>query len=137
MGNTKSIGIAYSDQDLYDSDQVYVKGKLGYSVAAQGSVTQATSKSTAVTLNTSAGRITTNAAALAAATNATFQLNNTYLSANDTVIVTLASGMATAGTYNVFVTALASGSCQITLRNISAGLLSEAIVINFAIIHCE
>lgn len=137
MGNQKSIGIAYSDQDLYDSDQVYVKGALGYSRAAQGSVTQATSKSTAVTLNKSAGQITMNNAALAAATNATFTLNNSLISANDSVILTISGGQATAGSYNVFANSLATGSVSITLRNISGGSLSEAVVVNFALIHCE
>lgn len=137
MGNTKSIGIAYSDQDLYDSDTVYVKGALGYSAAAQGSVTQQTNKSTAVTLNKSAGRITMNNASLATATNATFTLNNNLISANDSIVLTISGGQATAGSYNVFANSLAAGSVSITLRNISGGSLSEAVVINFAIIHCE
>ena len=137
MGNTKSIGIAYSDQDLYDCDQVYVKGVLGYSVAGQGTVTQLTSKSTAVTLNKSAGRITMNNAALNTATNATFTLNNSYISANDTVILTISGGQVTPGSYNVFANALAAGTVSITLRNISGGSLSEAIIVNFAILHCE
>ena len=137
MGNTKSIGIAYSDQDLYDCDQIYVKGVLGYSVAGQGTVTQLTSKSTAVTLNKSAGRITMNNASLATATNATFTLNNSYISANDTVILTISGGQTTPGSYNVFANALAAGTVSITLRNISGGSLSEAIIVNFAILHCE
>jgi hypothetical protein len=137
MGNQKSLGIAYTDQDLYDSDQVYVKGVLGYSAAGQSAVTQATSKSTAVTLNKSAGRITLNNAALATVTNVSFTLNNSYISANDTVIITQSSGAASAGSYNVWVSSLAAGSAVITVRNITAGSLSEALVLNFALIHCE
>jgi hypothetical protein len=94
-----------------------------------------TSKSTAVTLNTSAGVITMNNASLATATNATFTLNNSTISAKDAVILTIAGGQATAGSYNVFANALAAGSVSITLRNISGGSLSEAIVVNFAIVH--
>ena len=137
MGNTKSIGIAYSDQDLYDSDSVYVKGLLGYSAAGQGTVTQLASKSTAVTVNKSSGRITMNNASLANATNATFTLNNSLISANDAVILTISGGQATAGSYNAFANSLATGSVSITLRNISGGPLSEAIVLNFALLHCE
>lgn len=137
MGNTKSIGVAYSDQDLYGSDTIYVNGQLGYTTAAQGTVTQLTSKSTAVTLNKSAGQITMNNASLATATNATFTLNNTYLSNNDTVILTIAGGQATPGSYNVFANSVGTGTVSITLRNISGGTLSEAVVINFAIIHCQ
>ena len=134
--NTKPIGVAYEDQNLRGSDVVYVDSELGYTAAAQGAVTQATDKSTAVTLNKPAGRITMNAAALAAATNVSFTLNNSYISSNDVLIVTLSGGIATAGTYNCWVNSMSAGSCSITLRNISAGSLSEAVIINFALIHC-
>jgi len=137
MGNTKPIGVAYSDQDLIGSDTVYVNQILGYTSAAQGTVTQLTSKSTAVTLNKSAGQITMNNASLTTATNATFTLNNSFISANDTIILTISGGQTTPGSYNVFANALGAGTVSITLRNISGGTLSEAIVINFAIIHCQ
>ena len=147
MGNTKSIGVAYSDQDIDGGTigavtpatvvgtTVYATSEIGYAAAAQGAVTQLTDKSTAVALNTSAGRITMNNASLATATNATFTLNNSSISAKDAVILTISGGQATAGSYNVFANALAAGTVSITLRNISGGSLSEAIVINFAIIH--
>ena len=134
--NTKPIGVAYEDQNLRGSDVVYVDSELGYTAAAQGAVTQATDKTTAVTLNKPAGRITMNAAALAAATNVSFTLNNSYISSNDIIVLTLSGGIATAGTYNCWVNSMSAGSCSITLRNISAGSLSEAVIINFAMIHC-
>jgi hypothetical protein len=136
MANTKSIGVAFSDQDISGADVIESSGTLGYTAAAQGTVTQLTDKSTAVTLNKSAGRITMNNASLTTATNATFTLNNSLISANDTVILTISGGQATPGSYNVFANALAAGSVSITLRNISGGTLSEAIVINFALLHC-
>jgi hypothetical protein len=136
MANTKSIGVAFSDQDISGSDVIETSGTLGYTAAAQGTVTQLTDKSTAVTLNKSAGRITMNNASLATATNATFTLHNSFISANDTVILTISGGQATPGSYNVFANSLSAGSVSITLRNISGGSLSEAIVINFALIHC-
>ena len=136
MANTKSIGVAFLDQDIIGAQYLLSDEQIGYTAAAQGTVTQATSKSTAVTLNKAAGVITMNNASLATATNATFTLNNSFISANDTVILTIAGGQATAGSYNVFANSLAAGSVSITLRNISGGTLSEAIVINFAIIHC-
>jgi len=137
MANNKSIGVAYLDQDIIGAQYLLSDEQIGYTAAAQGTVTQATSKSTAVTLNKAAGVITMNNASLATATNATFTLNNSFISANDTIILTIASGQATAGSYNVFANALAAGTVSITLRNISGGTLSEAIVINFAIIHCS
>jgi len=132
MPNTQATGVAYADPEF---TTCYASQEIGYSAAAQGAVTQLTSKSTAVTLDKSAGRITMNNASLATATNATFTLNNAIISANDAVILTISGGQATPGSYNVFANALAAGSVSITLRNISGGSLSEAIVINFAIIH--
>ena len=136
MANTKSIGVAFLDQDIIGAQYLLSDEQIGYTAAAQGTVTQATDKSTAVTLNKPAGRITMNNASLTTATNATFTLNNSFISANDTVVLTISGGQATPGSYNVFANALAAGSVSISLRNISGGTLSEAVVINFAIIHC-
>ena len=136
MANNKSIGVAFLDQDIIGAQYLWSDEQIGYTDAAQGTVTQASDKSTAVTLNKPAGRITMNNASLATATNATFTLNNSFISANDTVILTISGGQATAGSYNVFANGLAAGSVSISLRNISGGTLSEAVVINFAIIHC-
>jgi hypothetical protein len=136
MANTKSIGVAFLDQDIIGAQYLLSDEQIGYTAAAQGTVTQATDKSTAVTLNKPAGRITMNNASLTTATNATFTLNNSFISANDTVILTISGGQATPGSYNVFANGLAAGSVSISLRNISGGTLSEAVVINFAIIHC-
>ena len=134
MPNTQAVGVAYADPEF---TTCYASQEIGYSAAAQGTVTQATSKSTAVKLDKSAGRITMNGASLATATNATFTLNNSTISANDAVILTISGGQATPGSYNVFANALSAGQVSITLRNISGGSLSEAVVINFAIIHCQ
>ena len=135
MSNSKSIGIAYSDQNIDGADTLLSDNQLGYTAAAQGTVTQLTSKSTAVTLNKSAGQITMNNASLAGTTNVTFTLNNSLISANDIVILNIAAG-ATAGSYNCWVSGLSAGAVTITVRNISGGSLSEAVVINFALIHC-
>jgi hypothetical protein len=152
MANTKPVGVAYSDPELsggtldntpigavtpstVEGTTVYADVEIGYAAVAQGAVTQLTSKSTAVTLNKSMGRITMNNASLATSTNATFTLNNSSISENDTVILTISGGQATPGSYNVFANALAAGTVSITLRNISGGSLSEAIVINFCVIH--
>ena len=133
--NTKPIGVAFEDQNIVGSDRILSGGELGYTAAAQGTVTQATSKSTAVTLNSSAGQITMNNASLGATTNVTFTLNNSLISANDIVILNVAAG-ATAGAYNCWVSGLSAGAVTITVRNITGGALSEAVVINFALIHC-
>ena len=134
MSNTKPIGVAFTDQDIIGSQYVLSGEQLGYTTDAQGTVTQATSKSTGVTLNKSAGQITMNNAALASVTNVTFTLTNSFISANDILILNVGSG-ATAGAYNCWVSGLSAGAATITLRNISGGSLSEAVVINFALIH--
>jgi hypothetical protein len=141
MANSKSIGVAFEDQNITGADfvsagTVYATGEIGYNAAAQGTVTQATSKSTGVTLNKSAGQITMNGAALAGATAVSFTLTNSTISAKDVVILTIGSG-ATATAYTVYVSSMAAGSAVITLRNLTASTsLSEAVVINYAIIHC-
>jgi hypothetical protein len=134
MPNTQAIGVAYSDPEF---TTCYASQELGYSAAAQGTVTQLTDKSTAVTLNKSAGRITMNNAALSGNTAASFTLNNSLISANDTIIVCISSVTtgSTAGAYTSYVSNMTTGSASITLRNLSGTSYSEAVVINFAVIH--
>lgn len=98
-----------------------------------GTVTQATNKTTGVTLNKQYGRITMNGAALAAAAEVAFTLTNSFIAATDVIIVNIQS-VGTAGSYFVTVGAVAAGSCSITIGNASAGSLSQAIVLNYAII---
>ena len=141
MPNTKPIGVAYEDQDIIGADNVsaadiYASDEIGYTAAAQSTVTQATSKSTGVTINASAGQITMNNAALNGTTNVAFTMTNSKISAKDVVIVNVAGGAASTESYNCWVSGHAAGSCSIVLRNITGGSLSEAVVINFAIIHC-
>lgn len=108
-------------------------GGLGYGTGAGGTVTQATSKSTTVTLNKPTGQITMNNAALGANTSISFTLNNSLIAISDVVIVNIVSGIAGDNTYQVQARP-AAGFASITLRNITAGSLSEAVVLNFAII---
>lgn len=129
--NTKATGVAYLDPEF---STVYATEEIGYAAAAQGTVTQATSKSTGVTLNKSAGKITMNAASLAGGAAVTFTLTNSTISANDVVIVNV-SGGGTAGAYWPYVSSMAAGSAVIGLWNSTGGALAEAVVLNYAIIH--
>ncbi len=106
---------------------------LGYGAGSGGTVTQITNKATGVTLNKPNGTITLNAAALAANTTVSFTLTNSSIAATDVVHVQRASG-GTAGVYNVWCDSVAAGSCVICVRNISAGSLSEAVVLQFVVI---
>jgi hypothetical protein len=132
MPNTQPIGVAFADPEF---TTCYASQEIGYSSAAQGAVTQATSKSTGVTLNKSAGKITMHNAALGAGTTALFTLTNSTISANDVVIVNLGSA-GTSGAYWPYVANVGAGTAVIGLYNNTAGSLSEAPVVNFAIIHC-
>ena len=136
MSNSKSIGVAFTDQDIIGSQYILSDEQFGYTTAAQGAVTQATSKSTAVTLNKSAGKITMNNEALAGNTAVSFTLNNSLLSANDIIILNV-SAVGTAGAYTTYVSSMSAGSAVLTLRNLTSGSLSEAVVLNFALIHCQ
>ena len=141
MGNTKPIGVAYEDQDIIGADNltavdIYASDEIGYLAAAQNTATQLTDKSTAVTINASAGQITMSNATLNATTNVAFVMTNSKVSAKDVVVVNVAGGVASNETYNCWVSGHGTGTCTIVLRNISAGNLSEAVVLNFAVIHC-
>jgi hypothetical protein len=137
MSNTKPIGVAYEDQDIVGADRIYSSGELGYTADGQGTVTQLTDKSTAVTLNKAAGQITMAAAALAGNTAVSFTMNNSFISTNDVLIVNIGAGaVADPAAYTVYVSNLAAGAVLITVRNLSATSRSEALVLNFALIHC-
>lgn len=111
----------------------YGTSQIGYATGAGGAVTQATDKTTGVTLNKLSGKITMNAASLAASTSVSFTLTNSQIAATDVVIVNISSG-ATANSYIASVGAVAAGSCRIALRNVSAGALAEAVALSFAVI---
>jgi hypothetical protein len=104
---------------------------IGYQ--ASGSVTQATSKSTAVTLNNANGNITMHAASLVAGTIVTFVLNNSLLGASDQIICTHHSG-GTFAAYTINGRVTGTGAASIAVRNNTAGDLAEAIVIKFSVI---
>jgi len=106
---------------------------IGYPTGTGGAVTQLTSKSTAVTLDKICGQITMHNAALAQDTSVTFSMNNSLIAATDVLVLNISSG-ATNSAYHLIVDSVASTSCRISLYNGSSGALSEAVVINFAII---
>lgn len=107
----------------------------GYATGAGGAVVQATSKATGVTLNKPCGQITMNAAALAASTAVSFVLTNSFIEITDVLIINF-SGVATPSNY-VINPNTAAGSATITVFNRSGGSLSEALVIQFALIKSK
>ena len=106
---------------------------IGYATGAGGTVTQLTSKSTGVTIDKITGLITTHSAALAAGAVVTFTVTNSAVSLYDIPIVNAISG--TNGAYAVSISGIAFGSFEISIRNLTAGSLSEAIQLRFAIFN--
>ena len=133
MSNTKATGVAYLDPEF---STMYATDEMGYAASAPGTVTELTSKSTGVTLDKSAGRITMNGASLGAGASVTFTLTNSRISTNDVVIANVGGG-GTAGAYWPYVSSISAGSAVIGLWNSTGGALSEAVILNFAIIHNE
>jgi len=102
---------------------------VGYATGAGGTVTQATSRTTGVTLNKTAGAITLFSAA-GTTTATSFTVTNSTVAATDVIILNQKSGT---DLYDLMVTAVAAGSFRITFRTTS-GTTTETPVFNFAVI---
>jgi hypothetical protein len=105
---------------------------IGYPVGLGGAVTQETDKATTVVLSKVCGQITMDDDALAAAAEVSFTVTNTTVAAGDVVLVNHSSG-GTGGAYLAQANTIAAGSFKITVANLSAGSLSEAIVLTFIV----
>jgi hypothetical protein len=102
-----------------------------------GTVTQATSRATGVTINKPTGVITTDDASLAAAAEVTFIVTNSEVQATDVVVISVQDAGAT-GTVTAYVSDVADGAFSITLANLHASTAAtNAAVINFAIIRAS
>lgn len=108
-------------------------GGLGYGTGAGGTVTQLTSKSTAVTLNKPTGMITMNSSALAAGASVSFTLNNTILG-SDTLIYAGYYNTVNPSNYRIETVHSAYGYVVIKVTNISGVSLSESLQFIFTII---
>jgi hypothetical protein len=105
---------------------------IGYATGAGATATQITGKSTGVTLNRPTGQLTMNSAALAAGTIVSFVLTNSAIAATDVIVLNHISG-GTIGAYTLNAQC-GNGNAIINVRNNTAGSLSDAIVIQFALI---
>lgn len=112
---------------VYEMDYVASLGIFGYRAGEGGAVVQATSKSTGVTLNRATGQITMNNAALGAGAEVSFTLTDNLIGPDDILVF----NHSLSGKY-VINAVCGSGSAAITVRNVTAGSLSEALVIKYA-----
>lgn len=109
-------------------------GTVGYNTGAGGTVAQSGNKSGPVTLNKPSGEITMQNTALAADTTVSFTLTNSTISAKDLLLLNIVGGVTTPGCYNLDANCSA-GSAVISVRNITGGSLSEALVLRYAVIR--
>ena len=108
---------------------IFGDGTLGYTTGSGGAVTQASSRTTGVTLDKTNGSITLVSAA-GSTTAATFTVTNATVAATDVIVLSQKSGT---DLYRLAVTAVAAGSFDITFNTIS-GTTTEQPVFNFAVI---
>lgn len=109
-------------------------GALGYGTGAGGTVTQLTSKGTAVTLNKPSGQITMHNAALAAGASVQFIVYNSLVSNNDTIVINQNNFYLNTTYYRFEANASSNGAFSVRVTNITGTSLSDAIPINFTII---
>ena len=122
-----AMGRGYVERMIEGVSSLNLTGGLS---VPKANVTQATSKSTAVTANGVAGLITMDDTALSGGAAVGFTLNNTYIAADSVVMLTI-------HTYTqgcmVAVDSVAAGSCRIILQNLSASNI-EGTVIHYLVL---
>jgi len=104
-------------------------GGIGYATGAGGTITQATSRTTGVTINKTTGAITLVSAAGSVSWQS-FTVTNSTVAATDVVIVNQKSGT---DLYMIHVTNVSAGSFDITFAT-TGGTTTEQPVFNFAVI---
>lgn len=126
-GGTVKFELTYGGNLLGKSKS----GGIGYGEGAGGTITQNTNKATTVTLAAYSGRIVTSNAALAANTSVTFTFNNACIGLDDVIVVNNSN---VSNNYQINVAYVFNGGAAIRITNISAGSLSEALTLKFAVI---
>lgn len=107
-------------------------GGIGYMTGAGGTVTQATSKSTGVTINKVCGDVVTHDESMAAGAAVSFTVANSAVEVGDAVYIKRKSG-GTALCYYVDIDSVSAGSFVVILQNIDGSSHAEAITLNFMV----
>jgi len=127
--NTLTTVAVFNPGGAAVTGNITATGTIGYTTGAGGTVTQATSRTTGVTLDKSTGAITLFSDA-GTTTATTFTVTNSTVAATDVIILNQKSGT---DLYDLMVTAVAAGSFNITFRT-TGGTTTEQPVFNFAVI---
>lgn len=135
QGGVRSGASIHSNQHTLDGTDpiagVYYSG-------TRGTVTQATSITTGVTLHRARGTITTVSQTIGTGAEASFTVTNNYVDANDVVVVNLRSTSSAGGPFLVFVSAVSDGSFTITISNTSSAAAgNNTLTINFAVLKSD
>jgi hypothetical protein len=101
---------------------------VGYATGAGSAVTQITTRTTGVTINTLSGAITLVSAA-GSATPFTFTVTNSTVAATDVIVLSQKSGT---DAYSAVVSAVAGGSFKVTITDLT-GTTTEQPVFNFSV----
>lgn len=107
--------------------------------ATPAAVTQATNRTTGVTINALTGQITTNNASLAVETAVSFTVTNSFVAANDIIILNQKSG-SNSGDTDIYIGSVSAGSFTIVTanNNVAAGTAETgAIIISFAVLKVQ
>ena len=131
--NTWTANQTFNANVNFTGNVLATSGALGYGVGAGGTVVQATSKTTAVTLNKPSGQITMHNASLATGATARFILNSTYIAASDEISAWISDPVGNASTHIVWVDGVVDGLCAICVKNINTVSLPLAVKIGFAV----
>lgn len=123
-GSTTAVTIDASQNVL-----VVAPSGLGYGTGSGGTVTQATSRTTGVTLNKPTGSIVMFTAA-GSTTPAQFTVTNSTVVTTDTIV---ASYKGSSNVYQFLITNVGAGSFNITFYT-TGGVVSDTPTINFAVI---
>lgn len=128
------VGITAAD----DATNNVSKATFAFTNLGDGTVTQATSISTGVTLNAASGVITTVSATTAAQATAAFTVTNSAVASTSVVLLALGAYSGTFGTNGtplVSVSSVSAGSFQVTIYNAhAANALAGTLKINFAVV---
>lgn len=118
--------MTYNTTGYRNSDSVQVIG-------GQTAVTQGTNITTGVTCNAYSGVITTVSQTVAGGAEASFTVTNSKVAATDVVVACIKTHTS-AGLFFVACTAVADGSFQLSLTNLSASAGDNVLVINFVVL---
>ena len=116
--------ITFLESVDFRQSMVISKALVDDLVLYKGEVTQATSTTTAVTLNSTSGRITMFSNSMAGNSDLTFTVNSTYSLANSVILTNVISFDGTAFPH-VYVNSRTNSSFDIVLENLSSSAMSN------------